>query len=97
MTGETVSGTNKKPGPDKSEVRKKAEAAGLSRKQMYRALWVARLPEEEFERLIESDDPPSVTEMARRGRGHTPERQGRRLKRCPHCGESLLREDTDAG
>lgn len=95
MTDETGSGTNRsrKPGPERSEVRKAAEAAGMSRKQMYRALWVARLPEEEFEAAIESDDPPSVTELADRGRGADPTRQGRRFKRCPHCGESLLGED----
>jgi len=38
MTRKPVSATNKKRGPERSEMRKAAEAAGMSRGQMYRSL-----------------------------------------------------------
>ena len=44
-----------------------ARDAGLSRDQRHTALRVASIPRDEFERLVESDDPPTVTELARRG------------------------------
>ena len=56
-------------GPEKSDMRTACEAAGMSRHQMYQALQVARIPADEFERLIESADPPSITDLARFGRG----------------------------
>lgn len=56
-------------GPDKSDMRKACEAAGMSRHQMYQALQVASVPRDEFERLVESADPPSITDLARIGRG----------------------------
>ena len=58
-----------KRGPAKGELRKLAEDAGLSRHQMYQAVQVASIPEDEFERLVESQEPPSITELARIGRG----------------------------
>jgi hypothetical protein len=42
--------------------------AGLSRQQIYQALAVARIPDEEFERLIESPNPPTVAKLAALGR-----------------------------
>lgn len=59
-------------GPERSEMRKAAEAAGLSRHQMYQALAVASIPTDEFEPMVESDDPPTVTELARYGRSKPP-------------------------
>ena len=53
-----------KRGPEKSDRRKAAEAAGMSRHQMYQAMKVADIPEDDFERLIEDDDPPTLTELA---------------------------------
>lgn len=44
-----------------------ARDAGLSRDQMHTALRVARVPAAEFEAQIESDDPPTITELARQG------------------------------
>lgn len=44
-----------------------ARNAGLSRDQKHTALRVASVPESEFEKAIESDDCPTVTEMAERG------------------------------
>ena len=44
-----------------------AGQAGLSERQKKTALRVASVPRHEFERQIESDDPPTVTELARQG------------------------------
>ena|GEM_PF-4535316 len=51
-------------GPSRSAA---ARDAGLSDKQRKTALRVAAVPRESFERQIESDDPPTVTELARQG------------------------------
>lgn len=40
----------------------------MSRHKMYQALEVASIPDDEFDRLIESKDPPTITELARFGR-----------------------------
>lgn len=73
MTEENPSGRpdkfRGKRGPERSERRKMMEAAGLSRHQMYQMMQIANIPEDEFERLVESDDPPTITELARIGRG----------------------------
>ena len=73
MTDENPSGRldkfRGKRGPEKGERRKMMEAAGMSRHQMYQAMQIGNIPEEEFERLIESDDPPTLTDLARFGRG----------------------------
>jgi hypothetical protein len=45
-----------------------ADAAGLSERQRKTALRVASIPEDEFERQVESDDPPTVTALAERGK-----------------------------
>ena len=92
MTRKPVSATNKKRGPERSEMRKAAEAAGMSRGQMYRSLHIASIPEAEFEVIVESDKPPTVTQLVRYATGRTYEPQGRRFKRCPHCGEVLMRQ-----
>jgi hypothetical protein len=58
-----------------------AEKAGLSERRRQTALCVANVPVEEFERAVESDQPPLITDLARRGkvqstvhlRGRSPE------------------------
>jgi hypothetical protein len=45
-----------------------ASDAGLSRRQKRTALRVARVPGEEFDETVESDDPPTVTKLAERGK-----------------------------
>jgi hypothetical protein len=45
-----------------------ARDAGLSIDQKKTALRVASVPAEEFEQLVESDKPPTVTELAERGK-----------------------------
>lgn len=49
-----------------------AEDAGLSEHQRKTALRVASVPEDEFERDIESESPPTVTELAERGKQSKP-------------------------
>jgi hypothetical protein len=49
-----------------------AERAGLSRDQAKTALRVAKIPEAEFEEAIESESPPTVTELAERGTKRKP-------------------------
>lgn len=80
-----------KRGPERGPVRKMAEAAGLSRDWMYRALAIADIPETAFEELVESENPPTLTELNRIARN-------RHLKKpkatsavhvCPHCGENI--------
>ena len=44
-----------------------AKEAGLSRNQAVTAIRVANIPEDDFERQVESDDVPTVTELARQG------------------------------
>jgi hypothetical protein len=44
-----------------------ARDAGLSRDQKRNAMRVAAVPREEFEAAVESDDPPTVTQLAEQG------------------------------
>lgn len=84
------SAVSKKRGPPRSELRKACDEAGISRAWAWRARQVASIPEEGFEGLIESDTPPTVTELVRTARRqHNSEPQGRRLRTCPHCGGDL--------
>ena len=80
---ETCTGPSKKRGPKRSAQREMAEAAGLSRGQMWRALQVAEVPEDEFEAMIESDEPPTVTALVHHGRQGGGQSNGlRRLKKA---------------
>lgn len=45
------------------------EAVGMSRRMTYQCLAIASMPEDVFEELIESDDPPGVDELERIARG----------------------------
>ena len=49
-----------------------ATEAGLSKRQKDTALRVANIPKEEFEALVESDDPPTVTALAEIGKKSRP-------------------------
>lgn len=48
-----------------------ASDAGLSKRQKDTALRVANIPDQEFEELIESDNPPTVTALAELGKNTT--------------------------
>ena len=52
--------------PTKLTRKAAAKGAGLSRDQMIQALRVAKVTKEAFEALVESDDPPTVTALARK-------------------------------
>ena len=49
-----------------------ATAAGLSDRQRKTALRVAAVPADEFEAALEADNPPTVTQLARRGTNPAP-------------------------
>lgn len=91
------SAASKKRGPKRSARREAADSAGVSRSWVWRAAQVASIPEDEFEELVESDEPPTVSALVEIGRHRRqlPERgaQGRRLTRCPHCGGDLTGGD----
>lgn len=48
--------------------REAAERAGMSKRQEATARNVANVPDDDFERMVESDDPPSVTQLAELGK-----------------------------
>jgi hypothetical protein len=53
-----------------------AEEAGLSRRQAVTAIRVGNVPKDEFERQVESDDPPTVTALAEQGKRSAPAASG---------------------
>jgi hypothetical protein len=61
----------------------------LSRRQIQTALAVGSIPKEQFEALVESDNPPTVNQLARIGRGQQKVARRRARKTCPHCGSDL--------
>lgn len=48
------------------------EMAGMSKHQQVQAVRVANIPAEEFERQVESDNPPTVTALAEQGKRPAP-------------------------
>jgi hypothetical protein len=52
---------------ERSERAQAATAAGLSPDQTKQAIRIANIPAEEFEALIEAENPPTLTELAERG------------------------------
>jgi len=89
------SAVSRKRGPSKSPRRQAAEAAGLSRSQTWRIMQVGEVPDDLFEELVESDNPPTVSELVEIGRQHrglSKSKTARRLKACPHCGGDLTDE-----
>ena len=61
----TVPGHSSSKPPSRKEL---AKSAGLSEYQQATATQVARIPEEEFEAAVESEDPPSVKKLAEMGK-----------------------------
>lgn len=51
--------------PDHPSVRDLAAFTGMSTRQIWQAKKIAEIPAEEFDRLVESDEPPTVTELLR--------------------------------
>jgi hypothetical protein len=67
-------GRPSKPVPAAAQVSRNQAArdAGLSPRQKNTALRVANIPVYEFEEAVESDDPPTITELAERGKKPAP-------------------------
>ncbi|ANK84167.1 MULTISPECIES: hypothetical protein [unclassified Rhizobium] len=53
--------------------REAGEAAGMSKDQQVTAVRVANVPAEEFERQVESDAPPTITQLAEQGKKAAPQ------------------------
>lgn len=51
-----------------SAARRIAKRAGLSKHQLVQAVRVASAPDESFERQVESDQPPTITALAKHGK-----------------------------
>lgn len=72
--------------------RRAAQDAGMSLHQLRQAVRVANVPADEYERLVESDDPPTIEQLANLGRQRAARaRQGGTSRPpfsqlCPHCG-----------
>jgi hypothetical protein len=62
----------KTDGADSSSQRSAAREAGMSERQQVTAVRVANVAEADFERQIESDDPPTVTKLADQGKTARP-------------------------
>jgi hypothetical protein len=62
----------RKEGDRLSSQREVADAAGMSEHQQKQAVRVANVPTQEFERLIDSNDPPTVTALAEQGTATRP-------------------------
>jgi hypothetical protein len=70
--------------------RRLAEEAGLSLHLYRQAMRVVNIPKDEFERLVESDHPPTVEQLAIKGRrwraGWDYAAPPEKSIPCPHCG-----------
>lgn len=79
---EIEAGTNQhtKPAYAGADTSRSAAArdAGLSERQKVTALRVASVPDDEFNGLVESDDPPTITDLAERGKKPSPEESAAR-------------------
>ena len=68
-------------------------AFGISRRSLAQARLVASIPDDEFERIVESDEPGNRVKklvlLARRRAGKCTEY----VRRCPYCGKALRLED----
>ncbi len=69
--------------------RRAAKLLGVSRMVLYRAKWMAQIPEELFEHLLANSQPPSTTEFANIGRAISGEGPSADVECCPHCGEII--------
>jgi hypothetical protein len=58
--------------PTKLTQREAAEQAGLFKDQQVTAVRVANVPAEQFEKAVESDEPPTVTALAEMGKQSRP-------------------------
>ncbi|MGO4836811.1 hypothetical protein AB4144_31655 [Rhizobiaceae sp. 2RAB30] len=69
--------------------RRAAKLLGWSRIEVYRAKLIASLPEDLFDRLIESDPVPSAKALAQIAQALESGTLSREIERCPKCGHVL--------
>lgn len=62
-------------------------ALGMSLRKIWEAKQIASIPEADFDRLVESDDPPTPGELVNMAQNRAGSK--RRNKVCPHCGGRL--------
>jgi hypothetical protein len=67
--------------------KKAAQEAGLSDNQRKQAIHIANVPTDEFEEQVESDDPPTATELGRQGTRKKPSPRAFRAEL--HCSPSV--------
>jgi hypothetical protein len=73
-----------------------ASKFGISRSAQWRAKKIADIPEEEFEALIESDNPPTVTTLVEYAHGLAPRLRARATGDAPRIGHPDSRLDCRA-
>lgn len=77
--------------PPNLSQRKAAEKAGLSKDQQKQAVRVARIPDDEFNKAVESDNPPSVTDLDEMGKASSRLGPRGRSRRGSATGTAYLR------
>jgi hypothetical protein len=60
--------TSKRPSTEPPSLRQISKQYGISRAMLWRAQQVGNIPEDQFEALIEGDDPATVTQLVEIGR-----------------------------
>jgi hypothetical protein len=73
--------------------RRAAKLMGWSRAKVHRAKAIESIPADLFERLLEQDDVPSLTEMALIGQALQGRGKSQEVETCPRC-EFVLRVRT---
>lgn len=62
---------------------------GMSRRQIWQAKKIAGIPEDQFEELVEGDNPPTVSALLDLAHHRAGSDQVARVATCPHCGGKL--------
>ena len=75
--------------PTNPSERDLAAFTGMSRRQIWQAKKIASIPEEEFEKLVESDNPPTVSELLNVAHRRAGSKPANLQNCCPHCGGKL--------
>jgi hypothetical protein len=73
-----------RPGDSSRDI---AAKLGMSRRQQWQARKIAEIPADEFDAMVESDNPPTVAELLDVAQHRAGSAKVQR--RCPHCGGVL--------
>lgn len=57
---------------------------GMSRRWIWQAMKIAAIPEAEFDRMVESDHPPTIVQML-----EVAQHRATSERHCPHCGGAI--------